>query len=232
MVVIEKINCFKAFYSLEEHAVIDSIQSRRPGFKSSELAPLSHWLNAEPQPFPFHKTWEESKNDPVLSVHSSGTTGFPKPVTYRNGFFTSFDVLWPIPTGKRSVHPMTAVEGCQLAFSIFPQVHSGGFAMNTVRPTFSSCASVMLPSTADYTRSVALTLAVLEGKPVDTITATPLLLEGICQLPGGVDALRKLHSIVFGGGPLRQDVAQTIAANGIFTSNIYGATEFGIIPGN
>lgn len=224
-------HCVKAFYALEANTVIEQIHAYRPGFKSSELAPLSHWLDAGPKKFPFHKTSEESMNDPVLSVHSSGTTGLPKPITYKNGFFTTFDVPWPIPPGRRSVHNVAAVEGCQRAFCIFPMAHSGGFAMNTMRPTITSCASVMLPSTADYTRSAALTLELLKHKSVESIAATPSLLESICQLPGGLEALRKLHSIVLGGGPLRHDVAETVAANGILTTNIYGATELGIIPG-
>lgn len=231
MVVIEKMHCFKALYSSEERTVIEDIQSRRPCFKSSELAPFPNWLDADRKPFPFNKTSEESMNDPVLSVHSSGTTGLPKPITYKNGFFTTSDVPWPIPPGRRSVHNMEAVEGCQLAFCIYPMAHSGGFALNTLRPTITSCASVMLPSTADYTKSAVLTLELLEHKSVESIATTPLLLESICQLPGGLDALRKLHSIVLGGGPLRHDVAETIAANGIFVANIYGATELGVIPG-
>lgn len=231
MAVIEKMNCFKAFYSLEERAVIENIQSYRPGFEASELAPLSHWLDANRRPFPFNKTWEESKNDPVLSVHSSGTTDLPKPITFRNGYFATCDVLWPIPPGKRSIHPVAGIEGCQLAFSIFPQAHAGGLIMNNIRPMYSNCATVMLPARAEYTRSAAMVLEILKRRPVDTISATPLLLENICQLPGGVEALRKLHSVLYAGGPLRHDIAETIAANGIFTLIIYGATETGFIPG-
>ena len=103
--------------------------------------------------------------------------------------------------------------------------------MNNIRTVYSSCASVMLPPKADYTRSAQLALETMKQKPVDTLSATPLLLENICKLPGGVQVLTKLHSILSAGGPLRHNVAETIAANNIFTINCYGATELGFIPG-
>lgn len=231
MAVIEKIKCWKAFYSIEELPIIQNIQSRRPGFEARELAPTTHWLDAQPKPFPFYKTWEESKHDKVLSVHSSGTTGLPKPITFQNGFFATFDLKWPVPKGEKTLHPFESVEGCHLAFSIFPQAHAGGFFMNNLRPVFGTAASCMLPANADYTRSSALTLQVLQKRPVDTVSATPLLLENLSQLPGGIDALRNLKSVMYAGGPLRQEVADKIAGLGITGINCFGITEVGIVPG-
>ncbi|KAF2807321.1 acetyl-CoA synthetase-like protein [Mytilinidion resinicola] len=40
--------------------------------------------------YPYHKTFEEAKNDPLVIFHTSGTTGSPKPITYTNGWVAAY----------------------------------------------------------------------------------------------------------------------------------------------
>lgn len=39
--------------------------------------------------FPYYKTYEEHKLDPLLAVHSSGSTGLPKPIIWSHEFAQS-----------------------------------------------------------------------------------------------------------------------------------------------
>lgn len=44
------------------------------------------------QYYPFEKTFEEAKNDPWLILHTSGSTGLPKPVTYTHAAVAAIDM--------------------------------------------------------------------------------------------------------------------------------------------
>ncbi|CAG9953514.1 unnamed protein product, partial [Clonostachys rosea f. rosea IK726] len=49
----------------------------------STLPPLSYFLQDEKvQDYPFVATWDEIKANPVFVIHSSGTTGDPRPLSY------------------------------------------------------------------------------------------------------------------------------------------------------
>lgn len=40
--------------------------------------------------FPYTKTFEEARNDPLVVLHTSGTTGLPKPITWTHDWAASY----------------------------------------------------------------------------------------------------------------------------------------------
>lgn len=54
---------------------------------------LDDLLALEPpaRPFPYTKTYEEAAHDPIIVLHSSGTTGAPKPIIINHAAFASMD---------------------------------------------------------------------------------------------------------------------------------------------
>jgi acyl-coenzyme A synthetase/AMP-(fatty) acid ligase len=51
------------------------------------LPSLNQLLQVESvKEYPFEKTFAESRNDPVFVLHTSGSTGIPKPLTFTNEF--------------------------------------------------------------------------------------------------------------------------------------------------
>ena len=57
-------------------------------------SPLLVELLAQDYPhYPYVKTFEEARNEPLLVVHTSGTTAVPKPVVYSHDFVAS-NIQW------------------------------------------------------------------------------------------------------------------------------------------
>lgn len=54
-------------------------------------------LNSTPKSFPYHRTFEQGRWDPGLVLHTSGSTGIPKPIAVRQGRFSICDSLRSLP---------------------------------------------------------------------------------------------------------------------------------------
>lgn len=61
---------------------INDIVNEFPSLKHVAIPELHELLDKtdRPPPYPYHKTFEQAKYDPYLVLHTSGTTGIPRPV--------------------------------------------------------------------------------------------------------------------------------------------------------
>jgi long-subunit acyl-CoA synthetase (AMP-forming) len=60
----------------------------------------------EPRKYPFDKPWEEAMSDPFVVLHTSGSTGLPKPIIVRHA--------WPAVVDRWSTMPH--FDGCTPVF--------------------------------------------------------------------------------------------------------------------
>ena len=63
---------------------------------------FDEWLAHETvDPYPYEKTFEEAAHDPFIVIHTSGSTGLPKPITLYHGGLATADAhhLMPISNG-------------------------------------------------------------------------------------------------------------------------------------
>lgn len=61
--------------------------------------PLEHWLNEAPvERFNHRKSFEDLVEQPFLVLHTSGTTGLPKPVTITHGLVSVVDNFQYLPS--------------------------------------------------------------------------------------------------------------------------------------
>ena len=67
-------------YAKGVERLIKPIQEDLTAMPFIEVPPLSAWLDGDQvDRYPYKKTYEEAKNDPIWIVHTSGTTGTLSP---------------------------------------------------------------------------------------------------------------------------------------------------------
>lgn len=85
-------------------ATIDTIISQHQ-LDHQTIKPLEYWLEETPvEHFEFQQSFDELAEQPLLVLHTSGTTGLPKPVNITHGLVSIVDKLQDLsPVDGRDV---------------------------------------------------------------------------------------------------------------------------------
>ncbi|KAJ5755575.1 NRPS-like enzyme [Penicillium manginii] len=174
-----------------------------------EVPAVNEFLRTQYKYVPFSKTLAKNGSDTFAVVHTSGSTGIPKPIefTFSAGAAfmemtqlhtpEGFDSLYRMIQEKRifvTVPPFHAAYLFHVIFNVIP------FGIVLVYPTASSIASA-------------------HGM-VDGMKQTQI---------DGNSAKKNLSFIFFGGGDLPQDIGDKVAAK-VKLIDQFGATEIGLLP--
>lgn len=55
-----------------------------------QIPELKDLLDQEHPHYPYDKSFEEARNEPLVALHTSGTTGLPKPIIWTHDWAASF----------------------------------------------------------------------------------------------------------------------------------------------
>jgi acyl-coenzyme A synthetase/AMP-(fatty) acid ligase len=92
-----------------------------------QLPKLDDLLDAaSTPPFTYTKTFDEAANDPFCMLHTSGTTGSPKPISWTHALIGTMDAvrLLPPTDGDGGLSPWTSLwHGGSTLYSSFPMSH-------------------------------------------------------------------------------------------------------------
>ncbi|KAK3652165.1 hypothetical protein LTR56_005296 [Elasticomyces elasticus] len=169
----------------------------------------------------------EGEDDIIMYLHSSGTTGLPKPIPWTNGWLSAFVecILMPLSANRKSVSGTVFGTRESLATPL-PFFHAMGVGV-LVRSILFKASLVLLPH--DRPPSAQLIIQVLEQARPSSAVLPPALLEQMVATTEGLEALWKLDLVVFGGAPLAGAVGDKIAEKTSLVS-LLGATETGFMP--
>ncbi|KAG0691850.1 putative aminoadipate reductase [Suillus ampliporus] len=171
-----------------------------------------------------------SGNDILFYLHSSGSTGFPKPIPITNltvihwcltpCILDHIEFPTPIRVGSASlpsfhilglyIQLLTPV-ACLRSVSIYPPT---SFQDPSATP--------VIPNSQNILDSVVKTKS-------NALVVVPSFLEQWVLSPNAVNILKPLEYVVFAGGPLAPKIGNTLVNAGVKLSSLYGATEFGDI---
>lgn len=164
---------------------------------------------------PLHYIADTDRN--VLILHSSGTTGLPKPLYSSHRYTLCFT----------AAHRFSSEEDAQaLVLSTLPLYHGYGF----VAPWLSLGVgkTFCLPPTSVVSNGSAIA-TLLRHTGSRALMTVPSILEEIAELADGegLRTLLPLDFVAFGGGPLKPAIGDFLSTAGVKLLNHYGATEIG-----
>ncbi|KAJ7460644.1 L-aminoadipate-semialdehyde dehydrogenase [Mycena latifolia] len=168
------------------------------GVESAQVKPLAPVL-----------TPEQEADRPAVILHSSGSTGFPKPV-----FITHYGLVANIALNQNKP-----------GFSTLPVYHGYGH-FSIFRCMYSTQPITLFPPHLPLT-STNICAVLAASPPVTLCFAVPYVIKLLGETPEGTAALASFDIVGYAGAALPDDLGTRLTAAGVNLLSIYGTTETG-----
>ncbi|KAK7427361.1 hypothetical protein QQZ08_006130 [Neonectria magnoliae] len=187
---------------------------------------LDFFLDPTPAPhYEYTKTWDTGKRDLVWVLHTSGSTGHPKPIFRYLDSLASVDAnnLLPKVQGRSvNLHEFWHSR----AYVTFPFFHAAGLNNGLLWPLCHGATTIFgpeLPVNLDLMKSV-----IRHAKP-DTVFTAPSLIEEVSKDAEFLTLLELVKAIGWGGGPVSREAGARIWKHTKLRLSM-GMTEVGWLP--
>ncbi|RYP76208.1 hypothetical protein DL769_003679 [Monosporascus sp. CRB-8-3] len=204
---------------------VDDILAKRP-MPHATVPDLDELLDSGDRapPFPYTKIYEEAAQDPYLILHSSGTTGDPKPVVFNHAVTATLDAHQLLPDVDGYAHYMelsTAGDGVRFLMVTSPyHAMSAQYAMNL--SVFGG--GVFVPGFRHRGVQASDIYAIIENSNVTKAILTPWMVEDIARHPNAKDYIQGFEKVCVGGAAI-SDFAIRVWTKYTNIQNAWGATE-------
>ncbi|KAK7994340.1 thioester reductase domain-containing protein [Apiospora marii] len=228
--LFEKTDCNLIAFPESHTSTAQPLLDERKGMKPFQVAPLDDWLDEKPAPhFPYDKTFKDAEWEPMCVLHTSGSTGLPKPIVVRQGMFALADAWKEAPEweGKKPLWH-TFVNGAKRHLCTMPLFHAAGLYMAFWFSVYYGVPIAL--GIADRPLSGDLVVESLKYVDVEAAVLPPAILEDMSLNDEAMKALAKLFAVAFGGGNLVQEAGDRLVKAGARLVNVIAATECSIWP--
>ncbi|KAK8137271.1 hypothetical protein PG984_005211 [Apiospora sp. TS-2023a] len=156
-------------------------------------------------------------DDTILLLHSSGSTGLPKPIPLTHRMLLS-------AVNCHEFHTESQAQGINL--TTLPMFH--GFGLVAPGLSMSVGKTTLFPASDGIPNAQSI-LELIRKTNVKSMMTVPFLLDDICNLPDqeGIKALAHMDFVGTGGAALSAGVGDRLAAGDVKLLNFYGVTETG-----
>ncbi|KAF4595610.1 L-aminoadipate-semialdehyde dehydrogenase [Ophiocordyceps camponoti-floridani] len=221
--LLQVTDCHALFYAESQQKTVEPWLQNRP-MKHFVIDSMAELLASEPEPFPYNKSFEEAVWEPVVVLHTSGSTGIPKPIIVRHGSLAVADAYRNLPEiGGGRFFFQEYKERTKLYFRHMPLFHAAsvyGFLCGHIMygiPMAFGCPDS--PLTAEHV------MECIKYSGSDSCMLPPSVLEEVANSAEGLALLDKMSFVTFGGGPVAPATGDKLAARGILLQSAIGSTE-------
>ncbi|KAK2595805.1 hypothetical protein QQS21_006568 [Conoideocrella luteorostrata] len=196
--------------------------------KKLHIRSLSELLNDQDvTDYPYEKTYEQAKHDPICVLHTSGSTGIPKPLIFTNEFVAavaSNTSLQP-PEGFDSPNRFL-IRGSSLV--TLPAFHMAGLAFTLFVPVFNESIPVYpLPGPPPSLHSL---VEAVSNSDIDWVLVTPITIQAMSQDREALTTIAsKIGKLLYIGGAVPKEAGDAVASS-MPLYQIFGSSEFGSFP--
>jgi acyl-CoA synthetase (AMP-forming)/AMP-acid ligase II len=183
-----------------EETNIDPILKERP-MLSWVVPELEDFLLDSPVAiYPYSKSFEEAWCDPCLVLHTTGSTGLPKPITWKVGILSTYEAWRTIPPVDAYVPTTEIYQQSRRAYTSMPLFHTSGLNAGI---TWALLLGVTLVYGAPHVVPNATYADQMhQYANVDASMGAPSIYEELSRDPEALDRINRLHYVVASGGML------------------------------
>ena len=153
--------------------------------------------------YPYHKEFAEARLEPFVAMHTSGTTGLPKPVVLNHGTLGAQEAFARIPSDSGAPIVWSSFKGMRV-FNPFPMFHTAGFGsiLSAIHCQFTTVLPPPVVLNAELANRVHV------HGDVEVTCLPPTVLAEISRNPEFLNNLSRLKYVTYGGGALPRDVGK------------------------
>src|SRR4051812_12933818 len=96
--LLEQTECSLLLYAPEVKPLVESLLDHRPNLQVYPIQLLETLVQPDTPHYPYEKSYDDVKWDPILILHSSGSTGAPRPIQMNHATFAVGDNDRNLPT--------------------------------------------------------------------------------------------------------------------------------------
>ncbi|KIK65753.1 hypothetical protein GYMLUDRAFT_240230 [Collybiopsis luxurians FD-317 M1] len=178
---------------------------------------------------PLTLSFSPKDSDKGIYLHSSGSTGFPKPILFTHQIIKdNASLIFVSKLRELCSNPVIGSLG-------LPTFHMMGFCYHVLSPLYGPLTTAILPPIVTKPSAVPIPVTpetILNAAKVIQPTcmmAVPTFLHSWAQSDDAMEFLRTVRLLMYGGGPISPSVAETLIDRGITVFSGYGGTEFGVV---
>ena len=161
-------------------------------------------MTAEGPVYPYNKTWAQAKHEPFVVLHTSGSTGLPKPVILNHGTLAHHDLFLNARSLGGKALNLARFSGKRVLLCL-PQFHSAAVCFLAFS-VYSNTIPVLSPSPVS---AESVNEAHLHAG-VDASFLAPSTLADIVRNPEYFGNLKRLRYVTFGGSPLPREIGNQV----------------------
>ncbi|KAM0463310.1 hypothetical protein ACHAO4_000023 [Trichoderma viride] len=197
--LFKKTQCAQILYEPSMQSTVEPLLQFYP-MPARAVPPIEDWLQSTAPHVPYDVPFEEARFHPLAVLHTSGSTGIPKPITVRQGSAAIVDDL-------RDVY----MDGSPVVWTHLP----------------STCSKVFVPMPAFHMAGVGclVTECLKFLGDCDAAVLPPSILEDMSANEEQIRLLADLKMIGFGGGNLSPSVGDQLVGRGVNLLNAIASTE-------
>ncbi|KAH8652683.1 hypothetical protein BGZ60DRAFT_497164 [Tricladium varicosporioides] len=218
----------KILLSVANHAISDEFLAKS-GLPRVNIPTLFEILDrGKPKrKYTITRPVDEILTDPFVILHTSGSTGLPKPIVLKYGWFCSIDNINNMPLSDGQPNLFTLFSGKKILNSL-PAFHAAGLlTAMAFGAYFENTTYIWGPS--ERPMSSVLVSEMLDISPIDSLFLPPSTLEELIESPTSFEKIKKMKICAFAGGPLSKQAGDKLTP---FTTilNALGSTEVACMP--
>ena len=187
---------------------------------------LKTWLESQPvEPYPFRLSFDVAADKPFIIMHTSGSTGNPKPVIYTHGTLSCLDNFQDLPLIDGRQITMLKWQGHRV-FSPLPPFHGAGITLFTAAVYY---GVVLVTPPPGPPPNLDFISAILDTPLTTAGAMLPSLVNEVANSPEVLPKIKRWAFLSFGGGPISKEVGDVLWPH-LPLYNLYGATETHLLP--